>query len=231
MPIAISRVDSSLKVSVSVMLGFMCLLWSMGAANTVIYIFTRRLGPTPWSRRNLSISRSRSMVSHHKKEPNSTSPVEIFVDRYTQRETDEQFQERARKKGVRSSLTGAEISSLDTMPAPSSAQKVGFDFDASPRHPTQPVTTHVVYPSSYPPYTHTRSPITSFSPASASPRSRLEARYEEPHPYSRARSPTSPHSHTHDVQMHYHTYCMEDDDDSMRTNSRRGSVPSNNIRQ
>ncbi|KAG8828996.1 hypothetical protein FRC17_007229 [Serendipita sp. 399] len=168
LPIAISRVDSRVKVSLDVMLGFMCLLWLMGTANTIIYVCTRRLGPTPWSRK-MSISRTRSRSAHTGAGGNnafggvktvdgvathiSTAPVQIFVDRYTHRATDDQLLEIGREKGSASgsSITGADIpvvvaaspaSDTTTEPVWSPAgalerprdSKVGFDFGSMPAH-------------------------------------------------------------------------------------------------
>jgi len=228
MPMAISRVDSGVDVSVSVLLGFMCLLWSMGTANTIIYVCTRRLGPTPWSRRKDSLSRSRSKTTRKADASPPNAPVQIFVDRFTQHATDEQFIELAREKGARTSLTGAEISILDPMPAPSPpATKVGFDFGALPP------STHHVNPS-HSSHNHTRSSITAFSPV----HSPQQPRFEEPHPYARSTSPTiNTRYQSHEVRTQYPAYYFEDDDDSLRTQSRthsRGgslSNPNNNIRQ
>ncbi|KAG8755723.1 hypothetical protein FRC14_003716 [Serendipita sp. 396] len=131
LPIAIARVDSRVKVSLNVMLGFMCLLWLMGTANTIIYVCTRRLGPTPWSRRTMSLSRTRSRSAAHTNAAgnngfgavktvdgvtthHAAAPVQIFVDRQTHRATDDQLLDIGREKGSLSgdSMTGADISAV-----------------------------------------------------------------------------------------------------------------------
>lgn len=128
LPISISRVDSSMEVALSVMLAFMCLLWLMGTANTIIYVCTRRLGPTPWARRNRSISRTRSTRSTATREAgpnfnpnnNGVQSVQIFVDRHTHRATDEQFMERTRHKSFVASFPAEIENASDSSSPPNS---------------------------------------------------------------------------------------------------------------
>ncbi|CAG8672035.1 10662_t:CDS:2 [Acaulospora colombiana] len=153
MPIAIARVDSSLTVSLNAMLAFMCLLWLMvsplllyafphaktrlqGTANTVIYVCTRRLGPTPWHRRSASNSKSRTRSKSSRPEQSTnrgtghtrgpsnavgittingnhtgTLPIQIQIDKYTHA-TDDKFFDLAkerRESSNRSSFTGADV--------------------------------------------------------------------------------------------------------------------------
>lgn len=211
MPITLSRVDSSLMVNLNVMLGFMCLLWAMGTANTIIYVCTRRLGPNPWSRRQLSISRSRSKTTRKADPSPPHGAVQIRVDQFTQHDTDERIVPNLREKSVRTSLTGAEISMLDPVQAPSpGAQKVGFEFGASP-----PSTHHILQQQRQ--STQTHATITAFSPVSPQ-----HPAFEEPHPYSRVQSPQS--LRAHDTRVQYPPYYVDNDDESFRTHSRGGSL-------
>jgi hypothetical protein len=209
MPIAISRVDGSLNVELSVMLGFMCLLWSMGTANTIIYVCTRRLGPNPWSRRQLSLSRSRSKNTRKKEPSPATGAVEIRVDQFTQRATDEQFIPVTREKGLRNSMTSGDVSLSDSTPP---VHKVGFEFGGLPH------TTHLVLQDQQPQRT---SEQTTFS----QPTSPQRLQYEEPHPYSQAQSPQA-----HEPRTLHPSYYFEDDDSlhtQSRTHSRGNSLHNN----
>lgn len=267
LPIAISRVDSNVKVSLSVMLGFMCLLWLMGTANTVIYVCTRRLGPTPWARRTASSSsRSRSkgvrtqeatIVNNVNNNPRAVAPVQIFVDQYTHHATDDQFIEIAREKSAGSS--GPDTPDLGTMPKPSEMErkeqvprdyrdsKVEFEFGANPRHiPRQGSLSNPSTNYSLPrqlPQIPQQQPAqqqqqqqqrqqqqqddpTAYTYTLPRPIHPQQVTYQEPHPYSRAQSPTlhQPTLHQHRASTASFTpYYYEDDDDSLRTNSRTHS--------
>ena len=170
MPITITRVDVSLNVELSVMLAFMCLLWSMGTANTIIYLCTRRLGPNPWSRRHLSLSRSRSRTT--RKEPGLATAVRIHVEQSTQHAIDEESVPVPREHGLASILTNGDISLSDSTPT-TPVHKVGFEFGGLPHH----------VPRSRP-----TSAQTAFSPP-PTPTTPQRLKFEEPHPYAQARSP------------------------------------------
>jgi hypothetical protein len=193
MPITVARVDTSLNVELSVMLAFMCLLWSMGTANTIIYICTRRLGPNPWSRQ-LSLSRSRSK-NLRKREPSPAAEgMQIRVDRFTHHATNDQFILSTSEKGLRNSLTIGNISLSDSAQSPP-AHEVAFGFNGLPH------TTHHVFQHQQPQQT------TAFSPPT-SPQSQ----------YSQAQSPQ-----VREPRIFYPAYYFEHDDDSLRTQSRTRS--------
>jgi len=268
MPIAVSRVDSNLQINLLVMLGFMCLLWLMvrfvslawktkpdsyaqGTANTIIYICTRRLGPTPWSGRSLSLSRSRSKGGQTQEGPTTSrgvAPVQIYIDRHTHRATDDQLVETGREKPRSSSVTGADFPVIASLPSVARTDskenslrdyresKVGFDFGHGPRHHVirqsslsgPPINAHTL------PSQHTQQrqePSTNAYTLPRQPVQRVENEqpsYREPHPYSRAPSlATNVPSRIYDIHTSFTPYQYEDDDDSLRTqsptHSRQGS--------
>ncbi|PVG04832.1 hypothetical protein CPB86DRAFT_18849 [Serendipita vermifera] len=158
MPIAIARVDSTLNVSLNVMLAFMCLLWLMGTANTIIYVCTRRLGPTPWHRRSASNSKSRTRSkssrpeqsthrgTQHTRGPSNavgittingnhtgTLPIQIQIDKYTHA-TDDKFFDLAkerRESSNRSSFTGADVPAAPTAAFSAYDSKPAAAFDST----------------------------------------------------------------------------------------------------
>ncbi|CCA75167.1 hypothetical protein PIIN_09151 [Serendipita indica DSM 11827] len=203
LPIAISRVDSRVKVSLDVMLGFLCLLWLMGTANTIIYVCTRRLGPTPWARRNtMSFSRTRSKsggVGGGRVErfdatgtSRSVAPVQILVNQYTHHATDEQLVNITREKAtssIGSAYTGPDVpivamtknaSAFGGRERIPSDSKVGFDLEdnrqSTPYH--LPPTTEIRFEEPAPILSRTRRPLISTASLSHSNAQTQSRRHE-----------------------------------------------------